>query len=109
VSSSSSSPSTRAVSVCSTSSKPGREEARRTEGPGPPYARGPVGGGTREEPRGMTGAASCRDCGRPLSDPASQHGPRPRRRRASAADQPITGFPELERQPRTNHKHDTRR
>lgn len=67
----------------------------------------------------MTGAASCRDCGRPLSDPASQargvgpvcwgkgH-PRPLRRRAST-DQPITGFPDLERQPRTNHKHDNRR
>lgn len=56
----------------------------------------------------MTGAASCRDCGRPLSDPASQargigpvcwgkEHPRPRRRRA---DQPIAGFPELERQRR---------
>jgi hypothetical protein len=67
------------------------------------------------------GAASCRDCGRPLSDPESQtrrqgpvcfrkeHGPQPRRRRASAADQPITGFPELERQSRTNHKNDNRR
>lgn len=57
----------------------------------------------------MTGAASCRDCGRPLSDPESQlrgqgpdcyrkeHGPPSRRRRA---DQPIAGFPDLARAPR---------